>query len=138
MRRSVASALAVALIVSWAAPAEAARPSPRPTARLIGTGTTSTWQGEEAYIEVVGSDPDGIITEIEVYWGDGSISFAHSYPCLIGPTPAPGDPHRFLVSNLYQEPGTYHVRYVVHSTPDCTGEGVDQHSRPYRTRLVAP
>lgn len=138
MRRLTACALAFLLVAAWASPAVAARPSPRPSAALLGTGATTTWQGEEAYIEVSAQDPDGIITEIEVYWGDGSITFAHSYPCLIPPTPDPGDAHRFLVSNLYENPGRYTVRYVVHSIADCSGTGPDQHSRPYAVRLTAP
>jgi hypothetical protein len=138
MRRLTAGTLAALLLAGWATPALAARPSPRPQATLLSTGIITTEQGDEAYIEISARDADGIITEIETYWGDGSISFAHSYPCLLPPTPAPGTPHRFLVSNPYQAPGTYTVRYVVHSNPDCSGEGPDQHSRPYTVRLVVP
>ena len=137
MRRLVACTTAILLLAAWASPA-AAQPSPRPTATLVGTGVIPTELGEEASIEVTARDPDGIITEIEIHWGDGSISFAHSYPCLIHPTPEAGDEHRFLVSNPYENPGTYTVRYIVHSTPDCSGNGPDQHSRPYTVRLTAP
>ena len=138
MRRPVACALATVLFLAWASPATAAPASPRPTATLLSTGTLTTELGEEVYLEVSAQDPDGIITEIEIYWGDGSISFAHSYPCLIPPLPEAGDAHRFLVSNPYQEPGRYNVRYVVHSTSGCDGEALDQHSRPYSVRVAAP
>lgn len=137
MRLLVSCIAASLALVTWVAPASAA-PSPRPTADLVSTGTLTTEQGEEAYIEVNAQDVDGIITEIEIYWGDGSITFAHSYPCLIPPTPEAGDPHRFLVSNPYEEAGTYTVRYVVHSISGCDGEPSAQHSRPYTLRLTAP
>lgn len=138
MRRAAGCLIASLFILTWASPAFAARPSPRPTAILVGTGTITVGDTVETYIEVEASDVDGIITEIDVFWGDGSISFAHAYPCLIPPVPAPGDPHRFIVSNPYAEPGGYTVRYVVHSSADCTGTGSGQHSRPYVTRVTAP
>lgn len=137
MRRVVASIVAFSCVMAWAAPASAGRPSPRPTATLIGTGTITVGESEESYIEVNARDVDGIITEIEIRWGDGSISFAHSYPCLIPPTPEPGDTHRFLVSNPYEEPGRYTVRFVVYSISDCGFDPLEQHSRPYVTRLAA-
>ena len=138
MRRFVACATALLTVIAWVAPVSAAPRSPRPTATLLSTGTMTTEWGEESYIEVNARDVDGIITEIEVYWGDGSITFAHSYPCLIPPTPEPGDPHRFLVSNQYQEPGRYNVRYVVYSTTGCDSDSTAQRSRPYTVRLTVP
>ena len=138
MRRFLACATALLTVVVWIAPASAAPRSPRPTATLTSTGTITTEWGEEAFIEVNARDVDGMITEIEVYWGDGAVSFAHSYPCLMPPTPDPGDDHRFLVSNEYAEPGRYTVRYVVYSTTGCDADSVQQHSRPYTVRLTAP
>ena len=138
MRRFVACTAAILTVMAWVAPVSAAPRSPRPTATLLSTGTMTTEWGEEAYIEVNARDVDGIITEIEVYWGDGSITFAHSYPCLVPPTPDPGDAHRFLVSNQYQESGRYTVRYVVHSMTSCDADSAQQHSRPYTVRLTAP
>lgn len=138
MRHVVAWTLLLLTIVSSTAPAAAAVRSPRPTAALVGTGTVTTEDGEEAYIEVSARDADGIITEIEVRWGDRSVTFAHSYPCLIPPTPDAGSPHRFLISHRYADPGTYTVRYVVRSISGCDGTPSEQHSRPYVVRLRAP
>jgi hypothetical protein len=122
----------------WAQPASARVSSPRPEAKLLRTGTITTEEGEESYIKVRARDVDGIITEIQVLWGDDSATFAHSYPCLIPPTPEPGDPHKFLISHKYENPGRYQVKYVVYSTSDCSGSGAEQHSRVYKRRLAAP
>ena len=137
MRRTVAFTAAVLVLAIWATPASAAR-RPRPTATLVDTGTITTEQGDETYLEVLARDPDGIITEIEVRWGDGSFTFAHSYPCFLPSVPEPGTTHRYLVSNPYQEPGTYRVQYVVHSISGCDAPITEQHSRPYTIRLTAP
>jgi hypothetical protein len=138
MRRLLALAVGTVVCLALLAGPAAARRSPRPTARLLGTGTIDFGAGPEHYIEVEAVDPDGIITEVTIWWGDGSISFAHSYPCLIPPIPEPGTPHRFLVSNPYENPGRYRVRYVVSSTSDCSGKGGEQHSHPYTARLTVP
>lgn len=138
MRRLAACIVVMLTGVISSVPAAAAPRSPRPTASLVSTGSMTTEFGEETYIEVNARDVDGIITEIEVYWGNGAVTFAHSYPCLIPPTPQAGDPHRFLVSNQYEQPGTYTVRYVVYSSSGCDADATDQHSRPYTVRLTVP
>ena len=139
MRRLLACAIAVTAYLSmWSTPASASPSSPRPTAQLLRTGLIATPDGKEAYIKVKGHDPDAIITELDVLWGDGSVSFASSYPCLIAPTPAPGTPHKFLVSHKYTKPGTYTVKYVIYSVSDCSASGYAQHSREYRARLTSP
>ena len=136
MRRLVAITAAICALAVWAAPVSAAG-NPRPSARLVGTGTVTTEQGEETFIEVVARDPNGIITEIEIRWGDGSITYAHSYPCFLPSVPEPGDAHRYVVSNPYEQPGRYRVQYVVHSISGCDEPIVEQHSRPYTVRLTA-
>ena len=138
MRRVAACTLVILILVTAAAPASAGGRSPRPTATLVGTGTTATEEGEEAYIEVSARDADGIITGIDILWGDRSVTFAHAYPCLIPPVPDNGDDHRFLVPHHYEEAGSYRVRYVVHSISGCDGSGSEQHSRVYTARLIAP
>lgn len=138
MRRITAAVITAAVAVSSLASAASAGPSPRPTATLLSSGTLTTEGGDEAYLEVEAVDVDGVISEIEVLWGDGSISFAHSYGCFMEPAPQPGDTHRFVVTNPYAEPGRYQVRYVVHSISGCTDAAVEQHSRVYVTSLVVP
>src|SRR5688500_19723939 len=107
---------AVLFLASLGTPASAARPSPRPTATIVGAGTATTERGEEIYLDVDVRDVDGVITEIEIRWGDNSADFALSHPCFLPPLPAPGDTHRFRVFHQYAEAGTYTARYVVHST----------------------
>jgi hypothetical protein len=138
MRRLLAAATAVAIyLVIGAAPASATA-SPLPQARLVGTGLIRVGQSVESYIKVKARDVDGIITEIDVLWGDNSVSFASSYPCLIKPTPKPGTPHRFLVSHRYDKPGRYTVKYVVYSISDCSPSAFEQHSTEYTAQLIAP
>ena len=138
MRRLVTCATTMVVVMSLLVPASAAPRSPRPTATLVTTGTTTTEWGEETYIEVDARDVDGIITEIQVMWGNRAVTFAHSYPCLIAPTPQPGDRHRFLVSHDYEEPGRYRVRYVVYSISGCDEDASAQRSRVYTARVTAP
>ena len=137
MRRLVSCTVTVLVLVAWIPPASAAPRSPRPTAVLAGTGTMTTEWGEEVYIDVEALDVDGIITEIQVLWGDRAVTFAHAYPCLLG-APEPGDPHRFIVSHEYEEPGRYRVRYVVRSVAGCDGDAGEQQSRVYTARVTAP
>jgi hypothetical protein len=61
-------------------------------------------------------DPDGVIWEIEVEWGDGTYAWATTF-CVQGKRV--GKTARMRIGHPYQEDGTYRVRIHASSYPRC-------------------
>ncbi len=68
-------------------------------------------------MRVIAHDPDGVIWDVAVWWGDRSFSLATTY-CVEGTNP--GEPVRVLLGHEYQKRGTYGVRVQVTSTRAAT------------------
>lgn len=133
--------LLVALVVGttlMAGPALAAKPSPRPTIEIHGlTGPHVGPEGErEWWLQLTAHDPDGVIWEVEVRWGDRSVSWATTF-CVQGSTP--GTPAPMTIPHSYAAPGRYVVRVHAQSYSQCPFEGpaTEQVSRPYAARVTA-
>jgi hypothetical protein len=138
-RRWAAALLTVVSATSLAsAPAHAARLSPGPTVEIHGlTGPHVGPEGErEWWLRLTAHDPDGIIWEIEVTWGDRSVSWATTF-CVQGSTP--GMPAPMTIPHSYPAPGRYVARVHAQSYDQCPFEGPasDQVSRTYTARLTA-
>lgn len=141
MRRFVRGgtvATAAALTVGLAPGAASAAADARPTLTIVGmTTTTSEYGDTESWLEVVATDPDGSIWEVEVRFGDGSITWASTF-CLQGPEP--GQPARLLIPHSYAEPGSYVVRARAESHSHCydrPGEPTEQTSAWAVKRVTA-
>ena len=139
MFKRLAVAAALVAVVGTSAPAHAAgRVAPRLTFHGFVLGGTGP-EGEQEYELVLEAfDPDGVIWEVQVYWGDQSITFAHTY-CVQGTEPGTRAPMR--IPHTYPEPGTYRARVQVTSYSTCPwlgGEPAEQHSRWYTKRLTLP
>jgi len=78
--------------------------------------------GPESILRVIAHDPDGVIWDVAVWWGDQSFSLATTY-CVEGQNT--GEPVRVLMGHEYRRPGTYTVRVQVTSYPSCDAAGVD-------------
>lgn len=78
--------------------------------------------GPEALLRVIAHDPDGVVWDVAVWWGDRSFSLASTY-CVEGKSI--GEPVRVLVGHEYAKPGTYTVRVQVTSYPSCDAVNVD-------------
>ena len=78
--------------------------------------------GPESVLRVLAHDPDGVIWDVAIWWGDHSFSLATTY-CVEGT--ATGEPVRVLMGHEYLKPGTYTVRVQVTSYPSCDATGVD-------------
>ena len=119
-----------ALLVSVSTPAQAARPGPRPQI-TIGSLTgphDGADSGPEWTLSVDAVDPDGVIWEVAVRFGDGGITWATTF-CLQGGVP--GTPAHLEIPHTYAESGRYRVQVEATSVPACFGEGgAGQSSRP--------
>lgn len=125
MRRTVL--LLVALLLVPASTAEAKEKNQRPRVR-IGT-IVETGPGEDGTtqftIPIHAVDPDGVISELVLDFGDGVVLFMLMF--CDPETTRPGDPITQEVTWSYA-PGTYKLRALGYSTPECF-EGEFQESK---------
>lgn len=126
MKKSLAVALATLAFVALAAPPASAARNPKPTVEILGVSYDETWN--EHVFDIEAYDPDGIITEVTVQFGDRSIAFAHTYCVIFGP----GEVARMRIGHQYQQSGRYVVRAWATSVPECSEQGFEDHqtSRP--------
>lgn len=115
--------------------------SPRPTVEILGVelGSEPGPEGEVEHIfSIDAHDPDGIITEVIVEFGDNSVVFAHTYCVIFGP----GEVAHMKIGNHYETSGTYTVKAWAISVPECSEYGFNhsQESKPdvERFRIVVP
>ena len=117
--------------LSGVSPAHAAKPSPRgPGAhRTVDRADNRGPEGEPEWILSVDAlDPDGVIWELAVRWGDGTMSWASTF-CVQGGDP--GTPAHLEIPTTYQASGHYRIQVEATSVPGCfVGPGGEQTSRP--------
>lgn len=92
--------------------------------------TSVAWEadpvvGQPAVLLVEAVDPHGVITELQVMFGN-SIVFAHTY-CVQGDEP--GTPVRMRLDTVYEEPGEYTVVVRALSKPSCRARGGYRYSQ---------
>jgi hypothetical protein len=136
MRKLLAASMVLAFLIAIvpsasAAPPPGRGPNPRPSVEILGVqpGTEPGPEGElEHVFSIDAYDPNGIITEVIVQFGDNSIAFAHTYCVIFGP----GEVAHMQIGHAYQESGTYTVRAWAISVPECSEFGFEhsQESRP--------
>lgn len=137
LRSALLVPTAVALLVSLTTPAHAANPRPRPQV-TIGqlTDPSEGFDGEqEWWLSVDAIDPDGVIWEVTVQWGDGLVAWATT-GCVQGADP--GTPAHLIIPHSYAKPGRYRVTVEASSLQACPfygPGGVEQSSRPV-TKLM--
>ena len=117
------------VVTTMAAPAEAARPSPRPTVTLGALqGPQEGPEGEQEWVLPIDAvDPDGVIMEVAVRWTGGMVWA--STGCLQGPEP--GTPAHLLIGFPF-DPGRNRVQVEATSLQHCPFTepgGLEQHSR---------
>lgn len=81
--------------------------------------------GETEWLTVVAHDPDSSISEVDVRWGNGQISFSHT-GCLQGKQP--GEPATLRIPIKYK-PGEFVVEAVAYSQKRCDESRVLRHSK---------
>jgi hypothetical protein len=132
-RRTAVFVIAMStFVMGLAAPAHAAKPSPRPVVSVGElTGPTEGPEGgQEWWLPIDATDPDGVIWEVMVRWSDGEIAIA-STGCLQGMEP--GTPAHLLIPHQFASPGRYIVRVQVSSLQACpfvAPPGTEQESHP--------
>ena len=146
MRKLLASSIVAATLVGLvpaasAAPPPGRGPNARPTVEILGVelGTEPGPEGEVEHIfSIDAHDPDGVITEVVVEFGDNSVAFAHTFCVIFGP----GEVAHMRIGHSYLESGTYLVRAWTTSVPECSEFGFEhsQESRPdvERFAIVVP
>lgn len=142
MKKLLIVSLAAWMLVTLGTSASAARkprkaPNPLPTVEILGVepGTEPGPEGElEQIFSIDAYDPNGIITEVIVEFGDGSVSFAHTYCVIFGP----GEVAHMKIGHSYQASGTYTVRAWATSVPECSEFGFEnpQESAPDVARFT--
>jgi hypothetical protein len=112
-------------LISSAVPTSASE-SRRPSVEILGLDGTATGpEGEvEHIIAIDARDLDGIITEVQVEFSNGTIVFAHTYCVLFGK----GETAHMRIGNSFPGPGTYEVHARALSVRECGARG-SQHSR---------
>jgi hypothetical protein len=122
MGKTLLLALMVMVLATWTGPVpERVLAAGGPDGPVI---LSAEWEsdpevGEEAYLIVDAVDPHGVITEIQVDFGN-SIVFAHAF-CL--PGVEVGKPYRMIIPNVYDEAGEYTVAVRAISKPHCRARG---------------
>ena len=122
MGRTLLLALMVCVLATWTGPvAERAAAAAGPAGPVI---LSAEWEsdpvvGEEAYLIVDAVDPHGVITEVQVQFGN-SIVYAHAFML---PGIKPGDPWRMIIPNTYEEAGDYTVVVRAISKPNFKSRG---------------
>lgn len=108
------------VLIAIGADAAGRGPISPPTITVVDVAEITLDGNPAVQVTLEAVDPDGIITEMDAYWDDGSIDFAHGYPCLLGPAPAePGTPHTMILTHTYGEPGTYQPEFEALSLTGC-------------------
>ena len=138
IRRRIAVALAATgLLLSLGAPAQAAGRPGAPQLAVHGlSGPTPSDDPEQAWqwtLEVTAQDPDGVVVEVEVRWGDGAVAYAHTY-CMFAPDP--GTPVDMVIPHSYAKPGSYTVRARAVTLPTCWAEWDEHETTPWVTTRV--
>jgi len=132
MRKILATAImAAASVVLLATPATAARAGgAKPHLRIVSFHPqTGGANGSESQLTVNAVDPDGVIWEVQVEWGDGSVSWATT-GCVQGHKP--GALAHLIIPHTYLAAGRYRIRAEASSLQQCPFDGpggVEQHSR---------
>jgi hypothetical protein len=136
-RNVVVLAAATAALVGLSVPAHAAGRPQSPQLTINGfSGPTPGYDPEAPWdwtLDVTAQDPDGVVVEVEVRWGDGSVSWAHTY-CFLAPDP--GVPHDMLIPHSYAAPGTYTVRARAVTLPTCDADWDDHEASRWVTTRV--
>ena len=105
--------------------------NPKPTAAITRFyGPVGAPGSEEWRVVVDAGDPNGVIWEVDVLWGDGAISYATT-ECVQGHTP--GAPAHLVIPHNYTHSGVYRLQAVAISYQRCPLDGPpgrEQHSTP--------
>lgn len=129
----------IAITAATSAPAQAARPGPRPQLTIGGlSGPHEGPEGEaEWWLGVDAVDPDGVIWEVRVRWDDRTITWATTF-CVQGSTA--GTPAHLEIPHAYPGPGRYRVQVEATSIPACFGggDGTEQSSHPVTKMVTVP
>lgn len=123
MRKVLIASVAAALVMALPQPARADLHA-RPTVEIIGVTLEQNWEGQWEHVyEIEAHDRDGVITEVVVQFGDRSVAFAHTYCVIFGE----GEVAHMRIGHVYQESGTYIVRAMATSVPECSEYGFEHH-----------
>jgi hypothetical protein len=85
----------------------------RPRIVSLEWTTTPLTAGAVEALEIRAVDLDGVITTVNILWGDGPFTHADLI-CF-----QPGEVARVLLTHRYTQPGLYRVQVVVRSGPRC-------------------
>lgn len=114
------------LITGSLTPAKAHPGHERPVITKLKWMEPNLKSGETEWLTVVAHDPDSSISEVEVHWGDGQVSFAHT-GCVQGEQP--GEPATLRIPIQYEEPGEFVVEAVAYSQKKCDPTRMLRHSK---------
>lgn len=131
MRKILATAImAAASVALLATPATATSAGgAKPHLRIVSFSPQTGANGSESQLTVNAVDRDGVIWEVQVRWGDGSVTWATT-GCVQGHKP--GTRAHLIIPHTYIAPGRYRIRAEASSLQRCPLDGpggVEQHSR---------
>jgi hypothetical protein len=112
LRLGVTAAMVLAALSSGIARASETA-SPRPHLLSVTWTTSPLTAASVETLEIRAVDPDGVITTVNVLWGDGVFDHADLI-CFQS-----GEVARVLLTHRYARAGAYRVRVVATSGPRC-------------------
>jgi hypothetical protein len=116
MRRCmIVGLLTISTLAVFAGPADAHHA--RPTLHISGiSGPQSGFEGEvEHVLSIDAIDPDGVIVEVVVDFGDRGRTWASTFCAIFGP----GENAHMEIPHAYAQPGSYTVRAFATSVSEC-------------------
>lgn len=133
LRLIAASTALAGAMLGLSSPASAAVPgqADRPKVKIVGfSGPVGGVEGREWQVVVNARDQDGVVWEVDVWWGDGSESWATT-GCVQGRQP--GTLAHLIIPHTYQRNGPVLIRATAQSYQRCPFDGPAgraQESRP--------
>jgi hypothetical protein len=118
MRMRAFTRVAVPLLLAGSiSVAGTAGAAPGPEPRILGAQWLSEplKSGDAELLEIRSVDPDGVISRINVFWGDGSFTHADLICFEIGQVAT------VRLDHVYESSGRYVARVTAVSSPRCFG-----------------
>ena len=111
--RVTVTALVLVLSMSGGATQAAETAGSRPSIVSLEWTTRPLTAGAGEQLEILAVDPDGVVTTVNVLWGDGVFTHADLICFEVG------EEARVLLGHRYARAGVYRVQVVVRSGPRC-------------------
>jgi hypothetical protein len=131
-RIGIATLVAASIGAAQPATAVEAAGDPRPRILDVTWVTRPVTSGARELLEIRAVDPDGVISRVNVWWGDDSLTHADLICFDVG------EVARVRLDHIYRSPGRYLVRVTAVSSSECFGPSGQNSPEERVPTLVRP